>query len=167
MNIRDWPLGQIMQLPDCCFGGRFLVSCYIRQTILGAGWDISEIALPEKFVLWEVEFDVMTEVDKLVLTRLALGDQLPVAVGMVDALEPLLQGFGVQGPEPRVIESFGSVSFSFRRLRQPYTPAGRRLVMEVDLPIAVVAYVSASLIVSSIPTEVPDCLVSEYLRSQS
>ncbi len=54
MDIRNWPLSQIMQLPDAAFGRRWPVGLAYAFAGAGAEFDISEAALPERFVIWEV-----------------------------------------------------------------------------------------------------------------
>lgn len=54
MDIRGWPLDRIMQLPDCCFGSRFLVTCSVATGTGGNAHNMSAIALPEWCVLWEI-----------------------------------------------------------------------------------------------------------------
>lgn len=160
MNIRDWPLGQIMQLPDCCFGRRFVVSVSSFLTGPGTAWDISELAIPELSVLWElmVSGGDVTLVDCGI--RLALGDQLPTTAAMMAAYSPLIPGLGVQGPEPRLIQCSPRLCIHLVNVRQPIEAMGRRLVLEHLSGPGEVLHVQVSMVVSSIPTEVPDCLIS-------
>lgn len=166
MDVRDWPWDQIMQLPDCCFGRRFLVSCTQQG---GAGvplWDISEIAFPERCVIWEFIFWSEETATAVASFRVALGNQLPATVAMMDVLEPVFPGFGVQGPDPRRIANVAWGTEALRRLRLPIAAMGRKLVLEVTGVGVETPVVCVAVVVSSIPTEVPDCLVSEYLRSR-
>lgn len=167
MNIRDWPMGAIMQLPDCCFGRRFLVTCSIHTALPVAAYDISELALPEKAVVWEFFLRGVGVAEAFAAVRLALGDQLPPSVAAMDALEPLFRGWGLQGPDPRIINIDARDQIDLRRLRMPLSTAGRRLILELVPGITGIKNAETGIVVSSIPTEVPDCLVSEYLRSQS
>lgn len=160
MDIRDWPMDQVMQLPDCCFGRRFVVSVSVRVVHPFVGWDISELALPERCVIWElvgVVGRVNFDVDYI---RLALGDQLPTGTVMVDALDPLIPGLGLTGAEPRRIINWYLGYISLVNLRMPIATAGRRLVMEVVAVAEKKANIMVVIAVSSIPREVPDCLVS-------
>ncbi len=165
MNIADWGIGRIMQLPDFCFGRRWLVSCSRKGADPGAGWDISEIAFPERIVLWEVCVYASGALGVTDTIRLALGDQLPTAAAMMDVLEPFLPGWGLQGAEPRVILVPNYEFISVTRLRQFIITAGRRLVMETSADIAVTEAVAVLAVVSSIPKEVPDWLISGPGRS--
>ena len=160
MNIRNWPLDRIMQLPDSCFGRRFSVCAHVSTDDSTVAWDISEIAFPETFVLWEVAisqhyFGFTEFFDSL---RLALGDQLPTAAAMMNALEPLIPGFGAQGPEPRYFMALPDY-FAFH-MRNPISAKGRRLVLEATPLPEVNIDVQVVCEVSSMPTEVPDWLCS-------
>lgn len=160
MNIRNWPMGQIMQLPDNCFGRRFVVSCMVRPIAGAVSWDISEIALPEKSVFWEFCLLYGAPIADYVSVRVALGDQLPTTTAMMDALEPLIPGLGFTGAEPRVIPISYFTNTCILNLRVPIFSAGRRVILEVT-PEALKSPPTILLTVfSSIPTEVPDCLLS-------
>lgn len=160
MDIRNWPLGSIMQLPDCCFGRRFLVSVTPTTPSGGTGWDISEIALPERFVIWEF-FSWWSSVELVFFSwRLALGDMLPSTTAEMDDLQPLFPGLGLQGAEPRTLIPPPSLFFMRWQLRVPVQAAGRRLIMELSAVATKTGIVTAGIIVSSLPTEVPDWLCS-------
>ncbi len=162
MDVRGWPLDRIMQLPDHCFGRRFVVSVHLVSITGVVGWDISEIALPERCVLWELVYFIGEDSANFYYVRLALGDQLPTTIAMMDALEPCFMGLGTQGAEPRKIQVKNSQSWAIRMLRQPIISMGRRLVGEVAAVGAETIYANVALVVSSIPTEVPDCLLSVH-----
>ncbi|MBA7681717.1 hypothetical protein ES703_90057 [subsurface metagenome] len=160
MDIRNWPMNRIMQLPDNCFGRRFPVCVCVFDTDETPRWDISEIALPEKCVIWGFT-SWMDEADYHVDSfRLALGDQLPTTVAMMDALEPLFYGLGRQGPEPRYIVAHVNYPPIVYNLRLPVAAAGRRVILEARSNVEQALAFQVVLVVSSIPTEVPDCLLS-------
>lgn len=160
MDIRNWGLNRIMQLPDSCFGRRFAVYCHARGTTGNPAWDIAEIALPETVVLWELQLLSSYPAWDVYNSRLALGDRLPIATAEMDVLEPLIHGMGITGAEPRTIPAFFQHQIHLRQLRQPIRTAGRRLVLEVTPAPAKSAGLSAVCVFSGIPTEAPDWLVS-------
>lgn len=160
MNTRNWPIDKIMQLPDWCFGRRYMISCTINT---GAGeqtWDISELAFPEKAVIWEMtnEAYALTHLDDYY--RLALGDQLPTTAAQMDALEPLFPGMGLQGPEPRHNRLLLYTDATMVKLRMPIQPGGRRMILELTPESESIKLMGVRIIVSSMPTEVPDWLIS-------
>lgn len=160
MDIRNWPFDKIMQLPDCCFGRKFIVSCELQTTSDNTEWDISEIALPEKTVLWQIEvnFHGCTAAQNYV--RLAMGDQLPTTVAQMNALEPLINGLGFQGPEPREIHGIDTGGPMRLDVKIPIAANSRRLIMEAMADAGTGNRVRTSIVVSSVPKEAPDWLIS-------
>ena len=166
MNIQNWGIGQIMQLPDHLFGRRFLVSCSLDMLVASRDYDISEVALPELCVIWELHILATGTFNEFCRLRIALGDQLPAAVAVFNALDPLFMGLGLQGPEPRYTRVDIQRSKRLSRLRMPVAANGRRLVIEGETDEAVSCGVQVELVVSGVPKEVPDWLYSENLRSR-
>ena len=166
MNIQNWGIGQIMQLPDHLFGRRFLVSCSLSLGVGETNWDISEVALPETCVIWELHIESIGIYSEILTLRIALGDQLPTVVAEMNRLDPLFMGLGLQGPEPRSFYLPQKTRVHFSRLRMPVAAAGRRLVIEGVTPDAVTGVVFVGIVVSGGPKEVPDWLYSENLRSR-
>ena len=159
MNIEKWGLDEIMMLPDHAFGRRFIVSCRLDGSQEGYFWDISELGLPERCVIWEFWWDGQSGSATANELRLAWGDQLPTTHGAFMALDPVFPGFGLQGPEPRNFLCNILARGDFRQLRQPVLAGGRRLVMEVTAGAFAFPYVFVGLVVSSIPKEIPDWIL--------
>lgn len=160
MNIRDWPMDRIMQLPDWCFGRRWPV--FLRSYAPNATptYDISEVALPERCVFWWFGWDISAAELTRTLYRLALGDQLPTTEAQMSTLEPLFMGLGVQGAEPREIQTLKLEAEGGIPLRTPINTTGRRPVLETKGFGTNYIGARITLVVSSMPTEVPDWLVS-------
>ena len=160
MDIRNWGINKIMQLPDSMLGRRFCVSCAITATQGALVWDISEVALPERTVLWNVGVWSGVAGFYSEYFRMALGDQLPTAAAMMNALEPLVPGLGLQGAGPRQIPLY-MANYNVLSNLKHYIPAmGRRFVLEVKAVDTKAIELVVVLTVSSIPNEVPDCLLS-------
>ena len=165
MDIRHWGLNRIMQLPDHCFGRRFLVSSNMNVLAAQRVWDISEVALPDVCVIWELVIMVAGTFGTFLWVQIALGDQLPAAVATFDALDPLFMGLGEQGAEPRTIRVEADNVLHLDRLRMPVAAQGRRLVVEMTTDDGITASGMVAIVVSGVPKEVPDWLVSGNLRS--
>lgn len=160
MDIRNWPLDRILQLPDSCLSRRFAVFVAIETVPEMTQWDISELALPDKTIIHEFCFWAGGALGNITAMRLALGDQLPTTTAQMDRLEPLFHGLGFQGPEPRTFIATVGVTTHLNRLKM-YVPAqGRRLIMETVAPTGLTPSVFAVVVVSAVPTEVLDCLLS-------
>ncbi len=124
------------------------------------GWDISEIALPERCVLWEVTAFPVGAWAADDAFRMALGDQLPTSLAMMSSLNPLLHGMGRQGPEPRQTHINSYVSFAVRRLRVLIESCSMRPILEVKPVGDPKISLNVVLVFSSIPREVEDWLLS-------
>lgn len=156
MRIDSWPMDKVMQLPDCAFGRRFLVSCTVSGTDAGEVFDISEIALPERCVIWELSAYCDSLSSDLAHFRMALGDQLPADAAAMSRLQPLFNGLGLQGAGPRRIVMPYVGDMRWNRLRFGIESAGCRLVLEALAESGKVPVVTVGIVVSSVPREVPD-----------
>lgn len=165
MNIQNWGIGKIMELPDWLFGRRFVVSCEIDVGTARFAWDISEVALPDMCVIWELSIQATGTFSDWGWVGIALGDQLPTNAGMFNVLEPLFMGMGLQGAEPRNMRADIQRTKHLNRLRMPVAAAGRRLVIESLTEDTIKAGVQVDIVVSGVPKEVPDWLCSGNLRS--
>lgn len=162
MDIRNWSMNQIMQLPDECFGRRWPVFLHMDVSVGGTNWDISEASLPDVTIIWEYS-SWSDQFDKdCPFFRLALGDVLPATTAEMDALEPLFRGYGLQGPEPRLISGPTHSPAHLDRLKMPVAANGRRLVAEARAAPTASNHLDIVVVVSSLPTEVPDCLLSAH-----
>lgn len=160
MDIRNWGLDRIMQLPDEAFGHRFMVYLEVQNVGAGFVYDISELGLPDVCVLWELFIQVYNSETTFCNIRFGLGDMLPAIPPEMLGLEPLLRGFGVQGAEPRYAIYWSPQEIHLRRLRVPIAAQGRRVVMQSQYNAIGDNYVRAAFVFSSLPTEVPDWLIS-------
>ena len=158
MAKRVLSVEEAMLLPDNCFGRIWPITLTARGTAGAPAWDISEIGLPENFVIWEITGwspDIWTASDTF---RLALGDQLPVTTAEMDALDPLVPGFGITGLGPRQIYFAGYAWVGIRKIRMNSRSAGRRIILEVNPGGGTAKGLQVVIAVSSIPKEVPDWL---------
>lgn len=162
MDIRHWPLDRIMQLPDSCFGRRFIISCSLSYTGPDNLFDISELAFPEQCVIWQLVVITTAGYDPDNSYRMALGDMLPAGTTEFNALEPLIPGLGLQGAEPRHIRLGAGSPLSFEQLRMPVHTMGRRLVVNFINVTSAQFGIIVGLVVSSIPMEISDCLLSAH-----
>lgn len=137
-----------------------MISCTVVPPEGVQSWDIAEIAFPEKAVIWELTVEIVGAFEPGDNFRIALGDQLPTTEAQMDALEPLFPGTGQQGPEPRRMLMQLYTGTSMRQLKMPIQASGRRMIVEVTPVGAAEKPVVVKIIVSSLPTEVPNWLIS-------
>ena len=162
MDIRNWPMDRIMQLPDNAFGQRWIVSVAARGKVVGANYDISEMALPERCVVWTVFFLASVSSGMVNDITLSMGDKLPASDAEFDVLEPLMRDLGYYDGTRRYIELYSRTSVVVLPMRKLIHSVGRRLVGRLTFEALSTTPTYAGLVVSSIPTEVPDCLLSVH-----
>jgi len=164
MNIRNWPMDKIMQLPDCCFGRRWPIIFSGHGSVPNVTmYFISEMALPEKCVLWELSTAVrgnFTAGLPEVAYAIRLGDQLPATAAEFVAMEDLLPSCDEIDATARIFRD----RLVLRRLRMPIASAGRRLVLRV-FSDTLDTWWSMGFVFSSVPTEVPDWLLNSEKAS--
>lgn len=160
MDIRDWGMDRIMQLPDWCFGRKWLVSVQATGSAIEVVFDISEYALPERCVIWQLQYGVGGEQTARGFISLALADFLPASDAAFDASEILLRDYGVTIAGRKIIPVSANGGVARIDLRMPIASAGRRLVGRLAETATATYYLWTTIVVSSVPTEVPDWLVS-------
>lgn len=166
MDIRDWPLDQIMQLPDSAFGRRWPIGIANAASTIFESFDISESPLPEWCVIWEVCFGPGVETAYPWRVELSLGDQLPANIAQFLVLEPLFPAvLGIANHRSVFVSGVGS-GWSMTRLKVPVHAIGRRIVGAFLSMLTGPTDCTVIVTVSSIPREVPDCLISDHLRSR-
>ena len=165
MDISQWPAERILQLPDWVFGRKFPICANV---ILNSGtWaaDISEIGFPDPCILWSLTLGWYRHSANTIWARIALGDKLPANDAEVMTFQPLIHGFGLQGPEPRKLISYmGSSGWGFQ-LKDFVRTGGRHLVVSAAATAAQYCYLYVIAVVCSVPKEVPDWLISDQVKS--
>lgn len=160
MNIRDWPMNRIMQLPDHCFGRRWEIIFGHHFAAAASEYRISDVALPDVCVLWELHVwfpELLTgAASSWAYCSVALGDHLPLTPPEMVAFEPLFPGCEEVAAGLQTIRG----NIHLVNLRKPVMAQGRRVVVDFTSASAGVFDIALSLVFSSIPTEVPDCLLS-------
>lgn len=97
----------------------------------------------------------MSSLNLEVVFSYKIGDQLPTAA-IFPTLEPLFPGVDSFFAAERGFYSFAGVL----GIRQPVMSSGRRICLRVQNTAAYTLPFCTGLVVSSVPNEVPDCLVS-------
>jgi len=160
MDVRSWGLGQIMQLPDHCFGERWPIAVAVLGAVTSPRFDIAEMALPERCVIWE--FSALYQVAGLAIAdfEVRLGDVLPTTLAQFREYDLLFRGVRQLAVPDGIFHIASSTSVSWQNLKMPVLSTGRRFVLGVEAGQAVNNPLQVAFTVSSIPTEVPDCLLS-------
>ncbi|MBA7562200.1 hypothetical protein ES708_03849 [subsurface metagenome] len=160
MNIRDWSLDRIMQLPDACFGQQWPIGLAGQPLLDTPAFDISEAALPDTTVIWEVLTWTAHVPTVPVIIEIYLGDHLPATDAEFRAMEPLFSGVRDVNNRPSSFEANRNMFLAVSRIKMAAKAQGRRLVARFSTDNATAIDSHVILVVSSIPTEVPDWLCS-------
>ncbi len=165
MDISNWSLEKIMQLPDFCFGARFPLSI-TEGGIKAESFLMHPRKLPDRFVLWEIctKCTFQTTFD-WATWQLAMGHRRPGSEQEFEQLESLL-------PEPyetlagHNVLAIGYIQeFRLPNLRMPFIASGRRFVVRTVQIGTSVVYASVTIVISSIPDSIPDYFNNPMMNS--
>jgi len=156
MDISSWGWGQLLELPDHLFGRRFSIGCYVTVGTGGTGYDISEMALPEKTVIWEMCICASNASTDFGSISMALGDQLPADDAAFNRYEQLFPDLGFQADTRRDIYVFRNCTCNLVKMKTGINTQGRRLVLRYDQVLGELAFAQVGLVVSSVPRSIPE-----------
>ena len=166
MNISNWPDMVRMTLPDWIFGQRLPVSVSYYTTQAGIVYAISDQALPDKCVVWQISYLWGRVAGSLISISIKLGDHLPGAAAEYEAMQEVMEGIGHQGvgfKQTYFDYTTAQVKWDMKKL---IYPQGNRLVMRVNFVATAVGLAKVVMIVSSLPTEIPEWYRSGQLPSR-
>ena len=165
MDLRNWSLDAIMQLPDHCFGRRWPVSICIDSPTVAFTWEISKFSLPNRFIVWEVGVWNSSGDARTVLTKFLLGNVRPANLVEANQLDGVFGEVWGHDDIQNYFEYNCGGDLFLRRLKLPVHSQGRRLILQVLHTDVASPEITGSLVISSIPNEVPDCLLLANPRS--
>ena len=159
MDVKKWPLDEIMQLPDWCFGRRWWIGDYLGHTTGKAENRIGHEQLPDRFVVWGVLTSARSAncLEALRLT-LRLAQNLTAYTANVKAFDRLLKGISV----PDIQYEFYVPSNGVMWLpseRTIHVSKGRRLAYTSNGDQVIQYEMTVGVLISSVPREVPDWVV--------
>ncbi|MBA7479873.1 hypothetical protein ES707_15314 [subsurface metagenome] len=153
-------MDRIMQLPDCAFGRRWLITVLAGTAIPGGVIAVSRGSVPERAVLWEIHASISrdTSVTPICSWRWTLffTDDPNIAEPTVREQEPLFPGNGVL----MVGQYWYFGDLHLVNLRWPYKPSARLLGADLYLSVGDNCVMQVVTVWSSIPKEVPDWMCS-------
>ncbi|MBA7612282.1 hypothetical protein ES703_19518 [subsurface metagenome] len=160
MNISQWSMNKILQLPDSCFGSRWPIGLSVVGHAVAPKFDIAEMALPERCVVWELAALYHVATLAMAEFELRLGDVLPASWAEFQGHELLFKGIRYLATATSLIYVTSMTSVNWQNFKMPVRASGRRVILGVNAGVATAGIVQAALTVSSVPTEVLDCLLS-------
>lgn len=156
MDISNWSMSQILELPDHLFGRRYMISCGLTATGFDTLYDISELGLPERCVIWELCVVYNATVAGYGSISFAIGDQLPTTLSEFIGHEPLFPGLGLQRAGYREFAVGRGAAFNMRRLKICVSSGGRRLIIRFSALATGISIMNSSIVVSAIPRSIPE-----------
>lgn len=160
MNIENWSIEKKMQLPEWCYGTKYVISAAARILGVGPEYDISELSFPDVAVIWQVAITHVISNSFDNYFRVGLAMQIPTTAAEMNQSMELLPGYGTKGSKPRIMNSYSPHKHEKFECKIPIKPQGRKLVVEVVAVATKEIAIRMAVVVSSIPKEVPDWVVS-------
>lgn len=166
MDIRNWSLSQIMQLPDCVFGRHWWIGTYAGTT--GGAlryWTIEE-KLPNIFIVWQMlvsmtNWSASTGVNMTV--RLAERGEDEDAFWNAERLFHQIRG----GTMVYEFHFDVKTRFYLHGLRTMHEAQGHRICGALkNRNETANCEVMVAFLISALPTEVPDWLISGVDKSR-
>lgn len=158
MNIANWPVNKIMELPDHCFGRREVLQLAVDLAGAGAVYAINPAGLPDKMVIWEVIAAARAATTVTIHAGLALGDQLPASDAEYNLLELVFPNVISSDADRGEFEVSSDNSFNLMMVRFPVVVSGRRLIAKFVRHQGIATEGVITVVYSSFPSEVPEWL---------
>lgn len=161
MDISNWNVNQIMQLPDWCFGGRWWVGEYVGAVGGVVEYRGGEELLPQRFVLWGILVSARSPncLEALRLT-IRLGGSAVASVAAAKALDLVLSGISKADILYELYVNPNGVTWIGCE-RQLVQPNGRKLSLVANGDQAITYEMTVGILISGVPNEVPDWLVGK------
>lgn len=164
MDIRNWPINKVMQLPDWCFGRRWPVSVAVTLTGAAAVFDRSDPQLPDRFVVWEVVVMMPWTASCSIEVALATGIELPPNTATFDQLPLLMPHIRSIAGTPGAIDVNYLFLMSVVKVRIPVENSGGHLIGRFIRTVGSSIGGQAIITISAIPKEGPDWIISGLVK---
>lgn len=156
MDISDWGMADVMQLPDCAFGQIWPVAVTIYKSTTGQTYHISETAFPDECVVWELSVHIAQATTGFLRFELALGDQVPANDAEFAVMENFMPELhNVQAGGDRYLYTSHYMGQSVWTMRRFVRAQGRRLVCRANNYIGGAGWPVVAVMISSVPKELP------------
>lgn len=165
MKIDNWPLDRIMRLPDWCFGRRWWVGSYMGSPTGVVEYRMCEENLPDKFVIWRFMSccRCAAPVNPMRLT-IRLGDHQPEDMADAMAMDRLFKGISTPGIAYEFYLSQWDLTWMDCE-RMLVESSGRKLCFVTNGDQVTEYEMTVAVLISSMPKEVPDWIVSGLDKS--
>lgn len=159
MDIRNWSLNEILQLPDHCFGPRWWVGDFMASATGAIEYKLGGEVLPHRFAVWGVLVSARSPAC-LEALRLSIRLAGSAASSIATAVQQhrLLDGITHHThlyeltPNPNGMTWIGCS-------RQIVEPSGGRLSLIANGDQVIAYEMTVGVLISAVPTEIPDWLI--------
>lgn len=166
MDIRNWPAERIMQLPDCVFGRRWFVGMISGKEGAGADFIVSDEPLPDRMVVWGLFITGRQTAMSSWEVTFRLGQDLTYNLATVEVLPRIFPGLAHPTFVNEIWNQNGACTW-WPGLRNYVEAQGKRLVMVLTTNDGTgYREFSAGLLISSVPREIPEWLISGQGKNQ-
>lgn len=165
MNIQNWPMNKIMQLPDECFGNKWVVSCSAEIILATSAFVKARSSLPEFTIIHELFACRHTATAKSFTVEIRLGEKLPANEAEFRDLMPI---FNDSVTFDGIISGFslgGLGALFIRNIKLPISSSGRSLIFYFRTTDTSGTVGSAGVVISSTPKDIPVQFSEEYWQS--
>lgn len=160
MDVSSWPIDRIMALPDWCFGRRWWIGEYVGTAAGALTYFTIKDRLPDWFVVWQMFLD---GTDREAGTGIDLTIRLADGGGDNDSFWKANRLFQQIASENMTYEWFLNVNghFYLRNLRTAHESKNNRICGAFKIRNETATCENQiALLISSVPREVPDWVVS-------
>lgn len=162
MDIRDWPIDKIMQLPDCAFGQRWWVGTYCGDSNGRAGYFTVDENLPDKFVVWGIVFccRAVASVNPMRVT-VRLGTHLIANAADALSMDRIFKGISSKN----IVYEFYLSQWDLTWLdckRIIVDSAGRKIQLMTNGDQVTAYEMTVAVLISSVPRDIPYWIGKNY-----
>lgn len=160
MDVRRWPLDKIMQVPDWCFGRRWWIGTYIGTAAAAVTYFTIEDRVPDRFVVWSLIYNGSKWT---AVTGIELALRLAGKAADVDGFWKSPRLFQQIAQENRAYEFFhcAKTGLYLQNMRTVHEARGLRVCGAVKhIDETATCENMCALLISAVPKEVPDWVVS-------
>ena len=156
MDISNWSMERIMQLPADCFGRRWPIIFCDQVVASATKYESSKLALPDRCVIWGIDFATYTAAVSGLTGNMAYAFKLGSEVVTTDA--QFIALMDVFPGSPEIVDGVeilrGPNVLSDLKLCIP--AQGKRLVLRAKNFFSSTLRYTITVVISSVPTEIPD-----------
>ncbi len=156
MDISNWPMDRIMQLPVDCLGTRFTIIFSDAQPAVGDDIYFNNLALTDRCVLHEIHASIGSSTvnvsSPIASLALVLANRQPANLTEFLTHDNLLTGIDEETSD---IQQFRT-PMHLTRLKLPILAQGRKVALKFSIEGVFAAHFNVALVFSSIPREIPD-----------